>query len=50
MDELVSGLRKAWTVMRANQGEGGWPDKWWIMVSSATIMRGEVAVAEVWSP
>lgn len=45
VDELVSGLRKAWTVMRANEGEVGWPDKWWSMVSYATIARGEAAVA-----
>ena len=45
VDELVCGLRRAWAVMRANEGEGGWQDKWWCMVSCATIARGEAAVA-----
>ena len=45
VDELVCGLRRAWGVMRANEGEGGWEDKWWSMVSCATIARGEAAVA-----
>ena len=45
VDELVNGLRRAWGVMRANEGEGGWPEKWWNMVSCATIARGEAAVA-----
>ena len=41
VDELVNGLRRAWTVLRENEGEGGWPDKWWAMVSSATLARGK---------
>ena len=44
VDELVNGLRRAWTVLSANEGEGGWPDKWWAMVSSATLARGEAFV------
>ena len=45
VDELVNGLRRAWAVLRANEGESGWAEKWWAMVSTATLARGEAFVA-----